>query len=214
MGTHGASMRPRALPPARRAAKSTGVDSSQRRPMNLSLTNWPVARRLFAVIVAALLMGLVFGGLRVADAENSASQLSRTEQVAKLGVQLTGVVDDLQNERDATLVALITGDNAGLAQLQAKTNADLGPVRTELQSIVAGGFPPTITADANAVNNALSTANIGSATTTDTTGLHGLFNTALPDGDVGGPDSEAVIGDIITLRGQTALGITDQSLTS
>ncbi len=81
--------------------------------MNLSLTNWPVARRLFAVIVAALLMGLVFGGLRVADAENSASQLSRTEQLARLGVQLTGVVDDLQNERDATLVALITGDNAG-----------------------------------------------------------------------------------------------------
>ena len=182
--------------------------------MNLSLTNWPVARRLFAVIVAALLMGLVFGGLRVADAENSASQLSRTEQVAKLGVQLTGVVDDLQNERDATLVALITGNNAGLTQLQAKTNADLGPVRTELQSIVAGGFPATITADANAVNNALSTANIGSATTTDTTGLHGLFNTALPDGDVVGPDYEAVIGDIITLQGQTALGITDQSLTS
>ena len=102
--------------------------------MNLSLTNWPVARRLFAVIVAALLMGLVFGGLRVADAENSASQFSRTEQLAKLGVQLTSVVDDLQNERDATLVALITGDNAGLTQLQAKTNADLGPVRTELQS--------------------------------------------------------------------------------
>jgi signal transduction histidine kinase len=182
--------------------------------MNLTLTNWPVARRLFAVIVAALLMGLVFGGLRVADAENSASQLSRTEQLANLGVQLTGVVDDLQNERDATLVALITGNNAGLTQLQAKTNADLGPVRTELQSIVTGGFPATITADANAVNNALSTANIGSATTTDTTGLHGLFNTALPDGDVVGPDYEAVIGDIITLQGQTALGITDQSLTS
>src|SRR5580704_8776301 len=211
MGTHGAAgTRAR----ARRAAGTDNARPSTARRLDLGLTDWPVARRLFAVIVAALLMGLVFGGLRVADAENSASQLSRTEQVAKLGVQLTGVVDDLQNERDATLVALITGDNAGLAQLQAKTNADLGPVRTELQSIVAGGFPATITADANAVNNALSTANIGSATTTDTTGLHGLFNTALPDGDVVGPDYEAVIGDIITLQGQTALGITDQSLTS
>ena len=64
------------------------------------------------------------------------------------------------------------------------------------------------------MNNALSTANIGSATTTDTTGLHGLFNTALPDGDVVGPDYDAVIGDIITLQDQIALGITDQSLTS
>jgi signal transduction histidine kinase len=214
MGTHGASVRPRALPPARRAAKSTGTDSRRKRQPGLALTNWPVASRLFTVIVAALLMGLVFGGLRVADAENSASQLSRTQQLAKLGVQLTGVVNDLQNERDATLVALITGDNAGLTQLQAKTNADLGPVRTELQSIVTGAFPATITADANAVNNALSAANIGSATSTGTTGLHGLFNTALPDGDVVGPDYEAVIGDVITLQGQTALGITDQSLTS
>jgi signal transduction histidine kinase len=214
MGTHGASVRPRALPPARRAGKSTGTDSRRKRRPGLALTDWPVASRLFTVIVAALLMGLVFGGLRVADAENSASQLSRTQQLAKLGVQLTGVVNDLQNERDATLVALITGDNAGLTQLQAKTNADLGPVRTELQSIVTGGFPATITADANAVNNALSTANVGGATSTGTTGLHGLFNTALPDGDVVGPDYEAVIGDVITLQGQTALGITDQSLTS
>ena len=108
------------------------------------LTDWPVARRLFAVIVAALLMGLVFGGLRVADAENSASQFSRTQQLAKLGAQLVTVVDDLQNERDATLVALITNNDAGLAQVQAKTNSDLGPVRAEIQHIVNGGYPATI----------------------------------------------------------------------
>ena len=128
--------------------------------MNLTLTDWPVARRLFAVIVAALLMGLVFGGLRVADAENSASQFSRTQQLAKLSAQLVTVVNDLQNERDATLVALISGEDAGLKQLQAKTNSDLGPVRPELQQIVNGGFPATITADAGAANNALSPNNI------------------------------------------------------
>jgi hypothetical protein len=72
------------------------------------LADWPVARRLFAVIAAALVMGLVFGGLRVADAENSASQFGKTEQLAKLGAQLVTVVDDLQNERGATLVNLIT----------------------------------------------------------------------------------------------------------
>jgi signal transduction histidine kinase len=213
MGTHGASVRARALPPARRAAKSTNGDVNQRRQLNLTLTDWPVARRLFAVIVAALLMGLVFGALRVADAENSASQFSRTQQLANLGAQLVTVVNDLQNERDATLVALITGSNTGLPQLQAKTNSDLGPVRSRLQQIVNGGFPATITADAGAVNNALSASNIGPVGNTGQ-GLHQLFYTALPDGDVVSPDYEAVITDIITLQDQVSLGNTDQSLTS
>ena len=68
MGTHGvAGTRPRALPPGNRGAESTKVSSSGRRPL-LNLSNWPVSRRLFAVILAAVLMGVVFGGLRVADA--------------------------------------------------------------------------------------------------------------------------------------------------
>jgi signal transduction histidine kinase len=206
MGTHGASTRPRALPPARRAEKSASVDSSRKPRLRLDLTDWPVARRLFAVIVAALLMGLVFGGLRVVDAENSAGQFSRTQQLAKLGAQLITVVNDLQNERDATLVALIANNSAGLDRLHAQTNSDLGPVRTELQHVVNGGFPATITADAGAVNNALSTDNIAQ--------LQNLFNTALPSGDVVSPDYEAVINDIVTLQNQVSLGNTDQSLTS
>src|ERR1700742_4472209 len=125
MGTHGASVRPRALPPARRADKDkqTSAGAAGKRQGNLSLADWPVARRLFTVIVAALLMGLVFGGLRVADAENSANQFSRTHQLASLSAQLIGVVQDLQDERDATLVALITNDKAGLQQLQDKTSS-------------------------------------------------------------------------------------------
>src|ERR1700761_4574538 len=121
MGTHGASVRPRALPPARRAGKSTNVDDNQKRQPIVNLADWPVARRLFTVIVAALLMGLVFGGLRVADAENSASQFSRTQQLARLSVRLTTVVNDLQNERDATLVAFLGGPSRPLAVLQATT---------------------------------------------------------------------------------------------
>ena len=78
MGTHGAAgTRARALPPgsntgntgnttakntANNTVESTVVKSFLRQPLNLS--DWPVARRLFTVIVAALLMGLVFGGLR------------------------------------------------------------------------------------------------------------------------------------------------------
>ena len=41
-------------------------------PSALALRNWPVSTRLIAVIVLALLMGLIFGGLRVASAADSA----------------------------------------------------------------------------------------------------------------------------------------------
>src|SRR5271165_6646929 len=105
MGTHGAAgTRVRALPPGGNAVSSTAVNSVKRRPLNLS--DWPVARRLFAVIVAALLMGVIFGGLRVADAENSAAQFSRVSQLANVGEKLTILVNALQNERDETLTQL------------------------------------------------------------------------------------------------------------
>jgi signal transduction histidine kinase len=175
--------------------------------MNVTLTDWPVARRLFAVIVAALLMGLVFGGLRVADAENSASQFSRTQQLAKLGAQLTGVVNDLQNERDATLVAFLGGTpDPSLGSLQAKTDSDLVPVRQQLSSILSGGFPATVQTDASSVNNAVS------ATSVDND-LHKLTLNA-SDPSAVFDDYAADIGIILTLQQQVALGITDSQLTS
>jgi len=207
MGTHGAAgTRSRALARARRAAGPDSVRSSSPGRMDLGLTNWPVARRLFAVIVAALLMGLVFGGLRVADAESSANQFSKTQQLANLGARLVTIVDDLQNERDATLVALITNSGAALPEVHAKTNSDLGPVRTEIQQVVNGGYPAAIESAAGAVNLALSPNNIGL--------LQNLFNTAFGTGDVVAPDYGTVINEIITLQAQVSLGNTDQSLNS
>src|SRR5690242_20274799 len=204
MGTHGASMRPRALPPAHRADKSTDVDSNQKRQPGLTLADWPVARRLFTVIVAALLMGLVFGGLRVAAAETSAGQFSRTQQLAKLGVQLTGVVNDLQNERDATLVVFLGGTpSPSLATLQAMTRNDLDPVRRQLSAIAGGGFPATVQTDASTVNNAVSPASVSD--------LQRLTQTA-SDPSAVFDDYAAVISNMITLQEQVALGVTDSQL--
>src|ERR1700677_1661114 len=113
MGTHGATgTRARALPRGRNADASTAINPVGRRWLNLS--DWPVARRLFAVIVAALLMGVIFGGLRVADAESSAAQFSRVSQLANLGQKLTVLVNDLQNERDETLSLLTVPQQTGL----------------------------------------------------------------------------------------------------
>jgi signal transduction histidine kinase len=164
-----------------------------------------VARRLFTVIVAALLMGLVFGGLRVAAAEDSASQLSRTQQLARLGVGLSTMVNDLQNERDATLVAFLGGRAKPLAALQATTRSDLVPVRQDLAAVAAGGFPATVRADASTVNNAVTPGGIAD--------LQNLTNTA-SDPSAVFDDYAAVIGNVITLQEQVALGVTDGSLTS
>ena len=169
-----------------------------------ALADWPVARRLFTVIVVALLMGLVFGGLRVAAAEASASQFSRTQQLASLGVQLTTVVNDLQNERDATLVTFL-GGKPSLGSLQAKTRNDLVPARQALAAVVGGGFPATVQASASTVNNALSAASVKD--------LQDLAETA-SDPNAVFADYAAVIGNVITLQQQVALGNTDPSLTT
>ncbi|MGH3294550.1 MAG: sensor histidine kinase [Trebonia sp.] len=183
------------------------------------MTDWPVARRLFAVIVAALLMGLVFGGLRVADTENSASQFSKTEQLAKLSALLIPVAQDLQNERDATDIALISGTQGSVNQLQAvqgQTNRDLVPVRAALQGVLGGGFSATVESDASAMNSELSVSGIGTFSTSsvNASGLHGLFAIANSNGQEASADYDSVIADIGTLQAQVSLGVTDQSLNS
>src|SRR5579863_4979360 len=188
MGTHGAAgTRSRALARTRRAAGQDNVRSRQAGRMNTNLADWPVARRLFAVIVAALLMGLVFGGLRVSDTENSAGQFSKTEQLAKLSALLISVAQDLQNERDATGIALISNTPAAVTQLQAaqaQTNRDLVPVRAALQQVLGGGFSATVQSDASAVNSELSVTSIGTFSTSsvNASGLHGLFAIANANG--------------------------------
>ena len=84
-----------AVPPA---AVSAGVPKLPA----LSLRNWPVSRRLITLIVMAVVMGLVFGGLRVASAAGSATGFARTTQLAVLGEQVTALAQAMENERDLT----------------------------------------------------------------------------------------------------------------
>src|SRR5580692_9189865 len=111
MGNHDA-----ARARARNGAASVSVTSRNggepARPGLTSLSNWPVSRRLFAVIALALVMGLVFGGMEVASAESSATQFGRELQLAKLGQQGVTLAQDLQNERDYT-VGLTSGGGTG-----------------------------------------------------------------------------------------------------
>ena len=101
MGNHRvASAAPRAGDANQYASEATTSHFTS--PSALALRNWPVSTRLIAVIVLALLMGLVFGGLRVASAADSADEFGRVSQLAVLGQQVTGLVQALENERDET----------------------------------------------------------------------------------------------------------------
>jgi signal transduction histidine kinase len=208
MGTHGAAgTRPRALPPGSRSVESADADSAPRRPL-LNLSDWPVSRRLFTVIVAALLMGVVFGGLRISDDEASAAQFSRTSQFAHLGQQLVILVNDLQNERDETLTDLAVDNTppAPLKVLFATTNAQVAVVRQSAAPI-NGGFPANIQADAQTVLADISDSRIRQ--------LHNTLNPSLPSSELAAvANYGVVIGDIINLADQVSQGVSDASLAS
>jgi signal transduction histidine kinase len=172
----------------------------------LNLSDWPVSRRLFTVIVAALLMGLIFGGLRVSDAESSASQFGRVSQLATLGQRLTVLVNALQNERDATLTNLVASNAAPLQPLYANTVSAVQAVRQSTAGI-GGGFPANIQADVTVVN-----ADIADSRIND---LHNLLSPAVPQSELGVIATYgAIINNMITLQNQVAQGVSDASLTS
>ena len=89
---------------------------------SLALRNWPVSRRLVAVIVMAVVMGLVFGGLRVASAIGTASSFGRTTQLAVLGEQVTALAQAMETERDMS--AAVLADNRVIAAATAAKEPD------------------------------------------------------------------------------------------
>jgi signal transduction histidine kinase len=205
MGNHGAaSARERAGTAIERSGNSADINSGRLGVLNLN--DWPVSRRLFAVIVVALLMGLIFGGLRVASAESSAAQFGRVSQLATLGQRLSILTQDLQNERDATVSVLLSGDAQPLTPLYGQTNQAIAAVQQSVSGI-GGAFPANIQADATTVM-----ADITSSRMSD---LRSALNpkTPLTEEDVIG-NYGAVINDMITLADQTAQGVSDASLTS
>jgi signal transduction histidine kinase len=207
MGTHGASgtrTRVRALSPGSNTVSSTAVNFVRRRPFNLS--DWPVARRLFAVIVAALLMGVIFGGLRVADAESSAAQFSRVSQLANLGQQLTVLVNDLQNERDETLSLLTAPEPVAMDTTMTpffdRTNAAVKAVQ---QASDIGGLPANIENDITTVTDDIGQSRIGV--------LQGTLKQPQDVFSVIG-NYAAVINDMIALADQVDQGVSDATLAS
>jgi len=154
MGNHRvASAAPRAGNDNQHATEAPAFQSASQpasqfqSPSALTLRNWPVSTRLIAVIVLALLMGLVFGGLRVASANDSADEFGRVSQLAALGQQVTGLVQAMEDERDETtgLQPITTVNGPKLDSFYSATDAAAAKVQS-LAAGIGGSFPANIQA--------------------------------------------------------------------
>jgi signal transduction histidine kinase len=196
VGNHGsASAKLRAGEMNRHARTSTAVG-----PQTFFLQNWPVAWRLFAVITLTLAMGLVFGGLRVASAADSAAQFSRVSQLARLGQQITILVQGLENERDETSASLPAPNPLSLESWYSATDA----TATKVQALAAGvgaSFPVDIQDKVTAIRSAItSLRQLRGAAQTSSSALAVIADYSVP------------IDDMIALNDQIAQGADDPQL--
>ena len=201
MGNHGmVSAKPRSADTDKRAEKPAVFHVPSSRA--LTLRNWPVSWRLIAVIVLTLVMGLVFGGLRVAAAADSAAQFGRVSQLANLGQQVTGLVQALEDERDETSGSVPVSNPKTLQRWYDATDAAVAKVQA-LAAGVGGSFPANIQAKAAAVRSAIT--NLGElrrAAQASQSTLAVIADYAIP------------IGDLISLNDQIAQGTDDSGLTN
>jgi len=198
MGSHGvAGARLRA---GKTRPHTEGPAAVTRIPRPRTLRDWPVSWRLVALIVLALVMGLVFGGLRVTAAADSAAQFGRVSQLASLGQHATGLVQALQDERDETTGVSSGGNPAALAPWYGATDAAAARVRT-LAAGVDGSFPANIQASVATVLSEIS--HLGELRKTAQASQDALAVIA---------NYAAPIGDLITLNDLIAQGISDPSL--
>src|SRR5579875_3632475 len=198
---------PGARPPSAHAAGPAGRLMGLPRP-GLSLLawrNWPVSWRLTAVVVIAVILDGVLGGLRLAAAAGSTAQFGRVTQLAVLGQQVTDLAQAMENERDEAAGFIAAGrPTAGLAAVQreyAATDAVAGKVRSAAAGIGAA-FPSSTRAKVAAVLDRI--ADLG--------GLrNAALRTQLPSLPVITDYSEA-IADLFSLNDEIAQGSADSTL--
>jgi signal transduction histidine kinase len=171
----------------------------------LAWRNWPVSGRLTAVVVIAVILDGVLGGLRLAAAADSTAQFGRVAQLAVLGQQVTSLAHEMEDERDQTAGFIAAGrPAAGIAAVQreyAATDAAAKNVRLAAAGIGAS-FPPGTRAKVTAVLDRIS----------DLGGLRdAALRTQLPSLPVIIDYSES-IADLFSLNDEIAQGSADSTL--
>jgi signal transduction histidine kinase len=198
MGNHGgASTRLRASEVDGRAKTSTASKPQGSRAF--ALRNWPVSWRLFAAFMLTLAMGLVFGGLRVASAADSAAQFNRVSQLASLGQQIAVLMQALEDERDKTCGNV--GNAGALQHWYDATDAAAAKVKPLIAGI-GGSFPADIRAKAVVVRSAITNLGQLRDAAQTSSALAVITDYAVP------------INAMMALNGQIAQGADDPALTN
>jgi signal transduction histidine kinase len=153
-------------------------------------------------MVLAVGIGLIFGGLRVADAVGGADQFGRVTQLARLGLQGTILVQDLQNERDETAAVIGGASPATLKSPYAATNTAAAQLRADATAL-GGGFPANIRSSVAKV-------------LTDAENVGAVRNLARANGNPEAviTDYADPIQDIISLTGLISQGVSDPVLSN
>ncbi|MEV7603775.1 nitrate- and nitrite sensing domain-containing protein [Kitasatospora sp. NPDC089797] len=117
---------PTAAGEPRPGAGPAGDDGSSRYDF-LRPRNWRVPTRLIAILLIPVIISLVFGGLRVNTSVDGYIKASRAEKTAELAKAATELAEALENERDKTLIPLLTGQdpNNEVTKRRADTDAAL-----------------------------------------------------------------------------------------
>ncbi len=89
--------------------------------------NWRVPARLIAILLIPVVIGLVFGGLRVNTSIDGFVKADRAQRTATLAKAATELAEALEGERDKTLIPLITKQdpNNDVTKARATTDAAL-----------------------------------------------------------------------------------------
>ncbi|WP_259464813.1 nitrate- and nitrite sensing domain-containing protein [Streptomyces sp. TLI_171] len=123
--------RPVTAGPAEHAERPTAAQAGPPRSSSrydfLSPLNWRVPTRLVAILVIPVVIALVFGGLRVNTSLDDYNQADRAVRIANVASAATKLADALEQERDETLVPLLTGqgDQGEVKKLRDKTDQAL-----------------------------------------------------------------------------------------
>ncbi|MEE1781441.1 nitrate- and nitrite sensing domain-containing protein [Streptomyces sp. SP17BM10] len=105
---------------------TTGSESSSRYDF-LRPRNWRVPTRLIAILLIPVIISLVFGGLRVNTSVDGYIKASRAEKTAELAKAATELAEALENERDKTLIPILTKQDPDgtVAKTRAATDTAL-----------------------------------------------------------------------------------------
>lgn len=107
-------------------------------------SDWSVRTQLLAVVVIPIVTALVLGGLRIGSAVQNTHDIDTARQLVPVIDKVTGLLDEVQDERDLTALHVAagrTGDDSRLETQRSTVDAALARVRAEAARAHRGTHP-------------------------------------------------------------------------